>query len=181
MDPPLRVFRHVARLKQVSRAGWSRCGVEPCESVAEHTFGVAVLALLLPKAAGLKLDRERCVAMALVHDLAEAVVGDITPHDGVAPEEKHRREREAIERMAKELGDVELIGLWNEFEIRETDEAKLVRELDVIEMAFQAREYERAGRLSPEQAMQFVRSAQERVSSQAGKELLTTLIAPSPA
>ena len=140
-------------------------------------MGVALLALLLPRAAGLDVDRARCVAMALVHDLAEAIVGDITPHDGVGPDEKLRRERSAIGQIARDLGDTELLALWNEFEAGHTAEAKLVRELDVIEMALQARHYERAGRLPAEPASQFVKSAQSRVSSEAGKNLLATIIA----
>lgn len=42
--------------------------------------------------------------MALVHDLAECIVGDITPHCGVAPEDKHRMEDEAMEEICKNLG-----------------------------------------------------------------------------
>lgn len=42
--------------------------------------------------------------LALVHDLAECIVGDITPHCGVSPEEKHRREDEAMKTIAELTG-----------------------------------------------------------------------------
>ena len=63
-------------------------GVPQPESVAGHMYRMAVLGLL----AGDALDKNRCVKMCLVHDLAESIVGDITPHDNVSKEEKHRRE-----------------------------------------------------------------------------------------
>lgn len=59
------------------------------ESVADHSYRAAVLAMALPPG----LDRDRCVKMALLHDLAESMVGDITPSCGVTTEEKHGRER----------------------------------------------------------------------------------------
>src|SRR5437868_14974074 len=109
MQSLVRFLEQVSKLKTTPRAGWQRCGVEPCESVADHTFGVALLALLLPDAehsgeparprAG--LDREHCIALALVHDLAESIVGDITPHDGVDPAEKRRREEQAMRAPAR--------------------------------------------------------------------------------
>jgi putative hydrolase of HD superfamily len=139
-------FDQAMRLKNLPRAGWERCGVRPCESVAEHSFGVSVLALVLSRAAG--VDRGKCLALAVAHDLAEAIVGDITPRDGVAPVEKHRREREAIESMAQMLGHDELAALWEEYEQGQTPEAMLVRDLDSIEMAWQAMQYRRTRRRS---------------------------------
>ena len=153
------------RLKTVKRAGWQRCGVEACESVADHTFGVALLALILPNAAGLSVNRDRCVALALVHDLAESIVGDITPHDNVAAEEKSRRERLAMKQLCDELGNRELLELWEEFEAADTPEAKLVRDLDLIEMALQAKRYRLGGVLDSESAEQFIESARTRLRS----------------
>ena len=169
-EPILEFYAQVARLKNLKRAGWRRCGVEPCESVAEHTFGVSALALALTKSAG--VNRDKCLALAVVHDLAEAIVGDITPNDGIDPAEKSRRESEAIARFAQTLGDESLVALWKEFESAATPEAKLVRDLDVIEMALQAREYQRLGRLSASDADEFVQSARRRVTTEIGKRLI---------
>ena len=180
LDNFVRTLTRAAELKRVKRAGWMRCGIgaASCESVADHTFGVALLALLLPpRVAGLAIDRDRCVRLALVHDLAEAIVGDITPHDGIDPAEKRRREERAIRELAATLGgdDGELLALWLEFEAGATPEARLVRELDVIEMAMQARAYERAGTLAAADAGQFIASARQRVTSEAGRALLAAV------
>lgn len=134
-------FLHLAgRLKQTARAGWRLRGIAEPESVAEHTFRVALLALVLGRESG--VDRERCVAMALVHDLAESVVGDITPYDGVAPEEKRRREREAVVRLGELAGELQILALWEEYDAGATPEARFVKELDKLEAVVQAAEYE---------------------------------------
>ena len=66
--------RLAGALKRVRRRGWVLRGVTEPESVADHSFRTALLALVLARDDS--FDRGRCVAMALVHDLAEAVVGD---------------------------------------------------------------------------------------------------------
>ena len=95
--------------------------------------------------------------------MAEAIVGDITPHDGITPEEKHRREREAIKRLSSQLGDTQLLDLWLEFEEATTDEAKLVRDLDLLEMSLQARWYQAVGALPDESYGTFEHSARSRM------------------
>ena len=136
-------FLHLAgRLKGTARAGWKLRGIDAPESVADHTFRVCLMALVLGRGADPPLDRERCVAMALVHDLAEALVGDITPYDGVAPEEKHRREEEAMTQLSELAGAREVLDLWAEYDRGETAEARFVKELDKLETVLQAAEYE---------------------------------------
>jgi putative hydrolase of HD superfamily len=140
----LRFLRLAGRLKETARAGWGLRGIGDPESVADHSFRVALLALVLSRGAEPPLDRERCVAMALAHDLAESVVGDITPYDGVSTDEKHRREREAMQRLAAMLGDDEVLRLWEEYQAAETAEARFVKDLDKLETVLQAAEYEEA-------------------------------------
>jgi putative hydrolase of HD superfamily len=168
-------FNQAMRLKQLKRAGWRRCGVEPCESVAEHAFGVSVLALILAETAN--VDRGKCLALAVAHDLAESVVGDITPRDGVHPDEKQRRERQAISKLSRDLGNGQLPKLWEEYEQGATPEAKLVRDLDVIEMAWQARSYVQQKLLGPASADEFIASARQRVKTDLGRRLLHAVIA----
>lgn len=111
--------------------------------------------------------------MALVHDLAEADVGDITPVCGVSHEEKTRREsvrpsrrnqtkcpdgtkidnhstntQAAMTRICSLLPKTSIAGLrlkslWDEYEARETPEARIVKDLDMFELALQGVEYER--------------------------------------
>ena len=81
-----------------------------------------------------------------MHDVAEAIVGDITPHDGVSKEEKRIMEETAMKKIADELDSVELakeaFDLWLEYELGVTEESKIAKQLDKLEMIIQANEYE---------------------------------------
>jgi putative hydrolase of HD superfamily len=124
----------IVRLKALPRAGWIRAGVPAPESVAAHSWGVAWLVLeLLPA----ELDLGRALAYAVLHDLPEARVGDITPHDGVAPATKHAREAAA----AAALLPPHLAERWAAYEAQADPEARFVRQLDRLDMAVQAVAY----------------------------------------
>ncbi|KAK1324245.1 hypothetical protein QJS10_CPA02g01390 [Acorus calamus] len=132
------------RLKTTKRAGWVRKGIREPESVADHMYRMGVMALVAADIPG--VDRDRCVKMAIVHDIAEAIVGDITPSDNVPKLEKSRREQEALDHMCKLLGGgsrgKELSELWMEYEENSSPEAKVVKDFDKVEMILQALEYE---------------------------------------
>ncbi|KAJ1358365.1 hypothetical protein KIN20_016781 [Parelaphostrongylus tenuis] len=106
-------------LKHLKRTGWLRMGVPEPETVACHMYRMAVLAMSLEgQIAG--LDVVRTVTMSLVHDLAEAIVGDITPYCSISTEEKYERENEAIHKIAAYV-PVAAVGeqwveLWKEYE-----------------------------------------------------------------
>ncbi len=127
-------------LKAVDRAGWKRVGVPRPESVAAHSWGVALLALLRCPP---DLDRHKLLAMAILHDLAEVRVGDLTPYDGVTKEEKHRRERAAMDDLLADRPDLRAI--WDEAEAGVSPEARLLKELDRADMGVQALLYGEAG------------------------------------
>ncbi|XP_071804721.1 5'-deoxynucleotidase HDDC2-like isoform X1 [Asterias amurensis] len=136
-------MRLVGQLKRVKRTGWVNSKVEEPESVADHMYRMAVLAMLIPEGQGLR--RDHCVKMAIVHDLAESIVGDITPLDGVSKEDKYKREKDAMNHIGSLINpDVgsELCALWQEYEDCATQEAKFVKDLDKFEMVLQAFEYE---------------------------------------
>jgi len=90
------------------------------------------------------IDAGRCMGMAIVHDLAECETGDIVPpeHGGLDIRVKGRLEREAMERICKEEEGGGIRELWEEYERRESAEALLVKDCDVLEMLVQALEYE---------------------------------------
>ena len=75
-------------------------------------------------------DQNRCVKLALIHDLAEAIVGDITPNDPVSKEEKNKMESDAMAKIRAMLGDAlggeDMEALWHEYDDQVTDEAKLL-------------------------------------------------------
>ncbi|KAL8493136.1 hypothetical protein ACS0TY_024374 [Phlomoides rotata] len=133
------------RLKTTKRAGWIRKEVQEPESIADHMYRMGLMALIASDIPG--VNRERCMKMAIVHDIAEAIVGDITPSDGIPKEEKSRREREALKKMCELLGGgdraKEINELWMEYEENSSMEAKVVKDFDKVEMILQALEYEK--------------------------------------
>ena len=145
-DPALASYFRLMRLKRLYRQGWLKRGLpeDLCESVAEHSFGTAVLALLVAGKAGDggsigKVDTSHAVLMALVHELGESYAGDITPVDGVSRESKEALERDAILRALEGHPDRQwFLSLWEEFEAGTTNEARFVRQLDRLEMGLQA-------------------------------------------
>jgi putative hydrolase of HD superfamily len=174
-DALLRFFHLAGRLKAMPRAGWALRGIAEPESVAEHSHRVGLLALVLAPRAGPPLDAARCVAIALVHDLAEALVGDITPFDGVDADEKRRREEEAMRHLAALAGDDGLLGLWREYAAAETPEARFVKELDKLETVLQAAEYGSAGGVPHAELEEFWDAAAARLTSAGTRALLDAL------
>lgn len=140
-------------LKDLPRTGWVRHGLVDAESVAAHSWGVAWLVLALCPTS---IDRGRALAIAVLHDLAEVRVGDLTPHDGVPAAEKRRREASAISALLAPLPNAEaLLGLWREYEDGSTAEGRFVKDCDRLDLGLQARRYESRGLDSTE----FVASA----------------------
>ncbi|KAI7747969.1 hypothetical protein M8C21_027893 [Ambrosia artemisiifolia] len=107
-------------------------------------YRMALMALIADDLPG--INRERAIKIALVHDIAEAIVGDITPSDGVPKVEKSRLEQAALNEMCNVLGGgmraEEIKELWREYEDNASLEANLVKDFDKIEMILQALEYE---------------------------------------
>ena len=162
-------FQTVIKLKDVERAGWVEYNVPRPESVADHSFGVVLLALLFAKIAPNNLDCKRCLYMALLHDAAESLVGDITPTAGMSDNEKMAREEAAMKELAQMAGDSEALILWKEFEAGLTNEAQFVRDLDLIELGCQSIEYRRIGKLSEMEAKIFLDSARPKLLTDFGR------------
>lgn len=142
--PLIELFFEINHLKHIFRKGWLRkIPPENCESVAEHTLGTALLAWILADKFFPRLDQEKVLKLALIHDLGEIYAGDITPYDEVAPEEKNKRELEAVRKIFSSLpnGD-QYITLWEEYQNGSSPEASFVKQIDRLEMALQAAVYE---------------------------------------
>lgn len=131
---------HIGTLKKLERSGWVRRGIQDSESVADHTFRTAIMALVLADKFG--VDQNKAVKMALVHELAESIVGDLTPSDQISPEKKHKLEVDAFKEISSNIDNgFELLELFQEYNEDRTLEAKFVKRLDRLEMMFQAHEY----------------------------------------
>jgi putative hydrolases of HD superfamily len=115
-------------------------------------YRMSLITMVAPPALVSRLDIPRCTKMALVHDMAEGLVGDLTPVDGVPKKEKNRREAETMDWVAQSLlGKVhggipgkDIRAAWQEYEDSETEESKFVHDVDKIELILQMVEYERA-------------------------------------
>jgi putative hydrolase of HD superfamily len=146
--PLIRAYYEINHLKQLYRQGWLQAGIPKanCESVAEHTFGVAVLAWVIAEEYFPDLELRKVLRMALIHDFGEIYAGDFTPGDRVLPEEKVRLERQSVERVCASLpGGREYLALWDEYESGISPEARFVRQIDRLEMGLQASIYQRQG------------------------------------
>ena len=115
-------------------------------------YRMSIITLLCPPTLASRLDIAKCTQMALIHDMAESLVGDITPIDGVSKTEKSRREAETMDYLCKELlGNVHdgssgkhIRSVWQEYEDASTLESKFVHDVDKMELLLQMMEYERS-------------------------------------
>ncbi|RSL81391.1 hypothetical protein CEP52_017209 [Fusarium oligoseptatum] len=142
---PLAFMSLINGLKSLNREGWLRKGIKHPESVASHSFGVALLCLFAPP----ELDRSKCIMIGIIHDFAECLVGDITPHDGVDKEQKSQLEsrawgfiKEYLEHYDKPTAQL-IYDLWLEYENPASPEGRWVKQADKLECLSQAVGYEK--------------------------------------
>lgn len=146
-DRILDVMLGVDPLADLPRTGWLLRGVRPCESLADHSFGVAFLAMLFVdaiRAEGGSVDGERVLRMALVHDAAEAKTGDV-PMPNKTPamtEALHALEATLI----RDLLPAAQQEVWLEVERGDSLEARVVKAADKAQMMVKALSYERQHR-----------------------------------
>lgn len=141
------------RLKRLERTGWTLRGLpNGTESVASHTFGVGVTAMMLAdeiKARGLDIDCERVLRMALLHDWAETRVGDMprTAANYFGVDARRKAETLAFADIVSEAGagEADYKTLYHDYEQRDSLEARLVKAADVIDLLVQAFALEHAG------------------------------------
>jgi len=139
------------RLKRLDRTGWTLRGLpNGTESVAAHSFGVAVAAMLLAdelRAQGVTLDVEKVLRMALLHDWAEVRVGDMpriaTAYFGA--DARKQAESRAFADVVSELKNDLYTALYDDYERRDSLEARLVKAADVLDLLVQLLALERAG------------------------------------
>ncbi|QQS48946.1 MAG: HD family hydrolase [Acidobacteriota bacterium] len=146
------LFLELTRLKAVPRMGWLLRGVRDVESVAAHSYSVAVVAMLLAdraKARGIEVDAAKVLRMALLHDLTEARTGDLpnTIKAWFDPAALRAADARAAGEMLDPLGTLgaEYLEFWSDYERRSSLEARLVKAADKIDLLVQALEYEKGG------------------------------------
>ena len=169
-------FTNAWRLKDRPREGWRVRGVADPESVAAHSWGTAQLCLMFADEAG--VDRAQAIEIALVHDLAEAEIGDLPSFGDVAerpvpPDEKARLERAAmndLEASWPEAAARRTSRLWRAYEERDGDAAVFVRDMNLLDMSLQAYLYARDRRgTEATNLAEFFDSADARIATPVGR------------
>ncbi|XP_062569041.1 5'-deoxynucleotidase HDDC2-like [Saccostrea cucullata] len=175
MDKLLKFMSFIGDLKRVKRTGWVLRKVKDPESVADHMYRMALLSFLVDPSSG--LNKDRCIKISLVHDLAECIVGDLTPQDEIPKSEKQKQEMEAMKHICslvpEEVGQ-ELYELWEDYEFQKSEEAKFVKDLDKFEMILQAHEYEKLSD-SPGRLQEFFNSTKGKFKTSQIKDWVEKL------
>ncbi|MBX3051867.1 MAG: HD domain-containing protein [Caldilineaceae bacterium] len=157
MPSLLNLFRTANHLKSLPRTGWLFAGVSQPESLADHTCLVALYALFLADEVnadyagqGLTepLDVKRIVTLALLHDLAESVLTDLPRRSAQAlgSHAKHQAEERILSDLLAGLPQGQTyVALWQEYDAGSTPEARLVKDVDKLEMVLQSLRYGERG------------------------------------
>ena len=135
------------KLKDVIRTGWQDWQVqrERVESVAEHIFGVQMLAIAMKSEYEYDVDIMKVIYMLAIHELGETVIGDLTQFQ-ISKEEKEKIEHEAVHNILSPLLEGEEIEkLFLEFDAHETKEAQFAYQCDKLECDIQSKLYDQEG------------------------------------
>ncbi len=144
----LQLLLDAQRLKRTPRTGWVTRGVPDAESVADHSFGVAFVALMLGEMLERPLDKTKLLTIALLHDLPESVIGDLPTPAAVhfPPDAKRKAEMSTLNELLGKLPPhcaERWRSWWQEFEDGTSIEGQIVRDADRLDMLIQAYVYER--------------------------------------
>jgi putative hydrolase of HD superfamily len=165
-------FYIVSELKKIPRRGWKeKIGITRPESVADHSFSVAIMAMVFSDLQ--KLDTQKMLKMALLHDLSESITGDFIPEE-ISKMSKKEIENQTINEILSMLPSEISNGytrIWDEFQEGTSKESVLMHEIDRLEMAIQALKYNAEGH-PKEKLAQFFESARRDIKS---KEILEIL------
>jgi putative hydrolases of HD superfamily len=145
-SPTLTALSEIMSLKSLYRQGWIQQGISKdlCESVADHSFSTSMMAWILAIEYFPELNAVKVLQLAMIHEIGEIHTGDITPIDNIPAPVKHEKELESVHKVLGKLKKgSNLIQLWDEFETGKTPEADFVRQIDKLDMAFQALHYEK--------------------------------------
>ena len=172
----LNFFQKVLELKNIPRQGWKdKLQIDDVESVAEHTYSTAIMSMIYSDLQ--KLDTEKIIKMTLLHDLAESITGDLIPNK-ISKNSKREKENTAIKQILSNLPNKiskSYYKIWDDYQKISSQEAKLVHEIDKLEMAFQAKYYYDKG-YSKEKLRSFFQTANTEIKSKYLREMLSKFL-----
>lgn len=169
MNNLIEFFHQIGKLKEMPRRGWVIRDVKNPESIAEHIFRVSIMAWILGDVKTEKLNIEKVIKIALIHDLCEVYAGDTTPYDSILPkskkgrqellktwprfsetqrnklaDDKYKKEKKGLEKLIEKLPPRlknEIKNLWLDYEKGLTPEGRFFKQADRLENLLQALEY----------------------------------------
>ncbi|WP_061035847.1 MULTISPECIES: HD domain-containing protein [Vibrio] len=133
LEKQLALLIELDQLKSVLRRTRVKSAEGRLENSGEHSWHVALMAVLMQEHANAPVDIGRVIKMLLIHDVVEIDAGDTFVYDVAASKEQEEKELKAAERLFGMLPSdqsSELLALWNEFEAAQTDDAKYAKALD---------------------------------------------------
>lgn len=138
----LKFLQTSANLKKIPRQGWvDKLSVTNPESVADHVFSMSIIGMVFSDLEN--YDTGKILKLILLHDLAESITGDITP-EKISKNEKTTLENNTMKQILNDLPKMlqkQYCDLWEEYLSNHSPEAKIVHQLDKLEMALQAKIY----------------------------------------
>jgi len=172
----IQLIRRGESLKSINRSGWLLAGIksERIESVAEHSYGSILSAIIIAQqliSNEIDIKLETVVLMAALHDIPESITGDIARTDAFVKDKKLVRakelaEKNAIKSIFEPMGNSfeNLLHIWNDFNLGESLEARVVKGADIIDMLVHARSLEESG-ASPQSFHQFFITSRALIDS----------------
>ena len=169
-------FQKVLALKTIHRQGWKEnLQINSPESVADHSYSVSAMSMILSDLEG--LNTEKIIKMAILHDLAESIIGDIIPGK-IKNDKKITKENEAMKKILSDLPNKiteSYLKIWDEYQNNSSQEANLLHDIDKLEMAFQAKFYQESG-ISKEKLVTFYDTAKIEIKNKNLRNILSNII-----
>jgi putative hydrolase of HD superfamily len=169
-------FKTAVNLKKIPRQGWiDKLSLNNPESVADHSYSMAIMSMVISDLEG--YDSEKIMKMVLLHDLSESKIGDHTPEQ-ISKEEKKNLENNAFEEIVDVLPSSiksQYLKIWKEYQENSSFESNLVHQIDKLEMALQAKIYQK-NTSSKEKVGSFFESAEMNVTNIKLKKILTEIM-----
>jgi len=169
-------FKNALNLKNILRQGWiDKLSIKYPESVADHSYCMAVMAMIVSDLEN--YNSEKILKMVLLHDLAESKIGDFTP-DKISKDEKVKIENDAFNKIIECLPNqikFEYAGIWKEYQDKRSPESQIVHQIDRLEMALQAKMYQKSGS-SEEDITTFLETAKSSIVHPKLKDILNQIL-----
>lgn len=169
-------FKTAVNLKNISRQGWiNKLSLKHPESVSDHSYSMAIMGMVISDLEN--YNSEKILKMILLHDLAESKIGDYTPNQ-ISKENKIKIENKAYDEIINALPDaikLQYAQIWEEYQKQESPESKIVHQIDKLEMALQAKMYQKQGS-SKDAVESFFKSAENEITHPKLKDILNQIL-----